>query len=152
MGLRGRGASAAAASPQDDALRIELFAMLEPLLLRYRDLFSNLDRDSDGRVTVEELIAAFDRRRLRFSEEKVRELEGERDEAAAGQQRAEQLLAEATAELAVLRPRTAQARTERARHRAEPREESLSIGTSVQHARRARTSHAGSRGLSCGIL
>ena len=40
------------------------------------------------------------------------ELEGERDEAAAGQQRAEQLLADATAELAVLRPRTAQARTE----------------------------------------
>ena len=52
----------------------ELFAMLEPLLLRHRDLFSEIDRDSDGRVTVEELIAAFDRKQVRISEERVKEL------------------------------------------------------------------------------
>jgi hypothetical protein len=52
----------------------ELFAMLEPLLLRHRDLFRDLDRDSNGKVTVEEFVSAFNRRRVTISEEKVREL------------------------------------------------------------------------------
>jgi hypothetical protein len=54
----------------------ELFAMLEPLLLRHRDLFHELDKDSDGSVTVEELIGTFERKRVRVPEAKVRELFG----------------------------------------------------------------------------
>ena len=52
----------------------ELFAMLEPLLLRHRDLFRDLDRDSDGKVSVEEFISAFNRKRVAVPEERVREL------------------------------------------------------------------------------
>lgn len=52
----------------------ELFAMLEPLLLRQRDLFNDIDRDSDGRVTVDEFINTFNRKRVNISEEKVRDL------------------------------------------------------------------------------
>ena len=52
----------------------ELFAMLEPLLLRHRDLFNELDQNSDGRVTVEELLATFNQKRVRVSEGRVREL------------------------------------------------------------------------------
>lgn len=52
----------------------ELFAMLEPLLLRHRDLFNELDQNSDGRVTVEELLATFNQKRVRISEGRVREL------------------------------------------------------------------------------
>ena len=64
------GASAA----QDDALRIELFAMLEPLLFRYKDLFHEIDADGGGTVSCDELLAAFERKRVAAPAEQVRQL------------------------------------------------------------------------------
>ena len=52
----------------------ELFRLLEPLLLRHRDLFNEIDRNSDGSVTVDKLLGAFERKRIRLGHERVREL------------------------------------------------------------------------------
>ena len=54
--------------------RAELFGMLEPLLFRYVDLFEEIDADGDGTVTADELLAAFDRKRVAAPAEKVRQL------------------------------------------------------------------------------
>ncbi len=78
MGLRGpaagAGAGAGAGAAQDDALRIELFAMLEPLLFRYKDLFHEIDEDRGGTVSCDELLAAFRRKQVAVPAEKVRQL------------------------------------------------------------------------------
>ena len=66
-----------AAPPQRTAVeqeRAELFAMLEPLLMRVIDLFHELDADGDGTLTADELIAGFERRTIRVPERQVRRL------------------------------------------------------------------------------
>jgi hypothetical protein len=52
----------------------ELFRMLEPLLLRHRDLFNEIDRNSDGSVTRDELLAVFEKKHIRVEAEKMSEL------------------------------------------------------------------------------
>ena len=63
-----------ASAAQDDALRVELFAMLEPLLFRCKDLFHEIDADGGGTVSCEELLAAFERKRVAAPAEQVRQL------------------------------------------------------------------------------
>lgn len=69
-----RGVAGAAPHEVDGVLRVELFAMLEPLFFRCKDLFHEIDRDRGGTVSADEMIAAFERKRVAAPAEKVRQL------------------------------------------------------------------------------
>lgn len=74
MGVRGGSGEAVQSNAEREALRVELFTMLEPLLFRYKDLFYEIDEDRGGTVSCDELLGAFKRKRVAAPTEKVRQL------------------------------------------------------------------------------